>query len=677
MQSDEYVLIQGIDVPKGQPIPSRQEFTKWATETPETSIQVSLFIRALQKFYDVPYDQTLSYFQVAGIHGYPGDLAWNNSAPPDHQRGNKMIYCTHNLITFPTWHRPYMALFEQSLHNCMLEVIDDDLQFNSEADKKAWIDEASKWRLPYWDWALPSSKGAVPDLFQPPSVNIRVPAAADGSLQEPENVPNPLYKYQLKVDGAPKRMGDLPWPYTVDSVVLKDDQGKPYLLPWAKCSGTSRWGIENDVTEEEWSNGINNYERITKAINLHTWYGVNPGDDLLGRPASDLVYRLLQNVPEWKNFSSTGTNPVPDPDKLPHIPWEQWVSLEYLHNNLHGFIGGNAWADGIGHMQNVPSAAFDPIFYMHHANIDRLLALWQTVNPNSWFEGDASPSATDKLTPFHHKFASGKVDYFNSDDVRDWTNFGYTYDALERKPDETDAEYIKRINVYISNTYSSNTSDVLVGDKGKLFTGDLKVTDHTYDDYLIDVLYDRYALGGDPYTILFFLGAAPDGEATTQAAGSVNTLLAQPTWRHVGSVYNFSMPLDPTGEGDVTVQHCANCAKQHNDGVLSTAQIPLTIPLYNAAIDDEVKGISNLSPDEVEPYLASQLSWVAVSMSGTIIPWSRLDKTKIFVVKGKARHSHRADQLSVYSDYHPMSVVTHGREAGALHDEYRGASGAA
>ncbi|KAK3690182.1 tyrosinase [Podospora appendiculata] len=444
-ESKEYVLIQGIEVPKGQPIPSRQEFTKWATETPETSIQVSLFIRALQKFYDVPYEKTLSFFQVAGIHGYPGDLAWDDSAPPAHQRGSKMIYCTHNLITFPTWHRPYMLLFE-------------DLEFHSEADKKAWTDEAAKWRLPYWDWAIPSSKGSVPDLFKPASVNIRVPSAADGSLQKPENVSNPLYKYQLK---------------------------------WAKCSGTSRWGIKDGVPEEEWSNGINNYNSITDAINLHNWYGVNPDDDLLGRPASDLVYRLLRSVPEWKNFSSTGTNPVPDPDKLPHIPWEQWVSLEYLHNNLHGFIGGNVWADGIGHMQNVPSAAFDPIFYMHHANIDRLLALWQTVNPDSWFESDASPSATDKLTPFHHKFASGKVDYFNSDNVRDWTNFGYTYDVLERKPDETDEEYIKRINVYISTTYSSNTGDVLLGDQGKLFTGDLKVTDHTYDDYLIDVLYDR------------------------------------------------------------------------------------------------------------------------------------------------------------------------------------------
>lgn len=29
-------------------------------------------------------------------------------------------------------------------------------------------------------------------------------------------------------------------------------------------------------------------------------------------------------------------------------------------------------------------AAFDPIFYLHHANVDRMLALWSAVNPGVW-----------------------------------------------------------------------------------------------------------------------------------------------------------------------------------------------------------------------------------------------------------------------------------------------------
>ena len=31
-------------------------------------------------------------------------------------------------------------------------------------------------------------------------------------------------------------------------------------------------------------------------------------------------------------------------------------------------------------------AAFDPLFFMHHANLDRLVAMYQRRNPDSWIE---------------------------------------------------------------------------------------------------------------------------------------------------------------------------------------------------------------------------------------------------------------------------------------------------
>ena len=61
----EFVNIQGVPVPPGGKPGLRMEFSEWATSTPEESIQVSLFIRALQKFYDQPYTDRLSYFQIA------------------------------------------------------------------------------------------------------------------------------------------------------------------------------------------------------------------------------------------------------------------------------------------------------------------------------------------------------------------------------------------------------------------------------------------------------------------------------------------------------------------------------------------------------------------------------------------------------------------------------------
>ena len=55
-------------------------------------------------------------------------------------------------------------------------------------------------------------------------------------------------------------------------------------------------------------------------------------------------------------------------------------SLESLHDVIHGFLGSN------GHMTYLDYSAFDPSFWLHHAMIDRCVALWQAVYPSSYVE---------------------------------------------------------------------------------------------------------------------------------------------------------------------------------------------------------------------------------------------------------------------------------------------------
>jgi len=126
----------------------------------------------------------------------------------------------------------------------MKDVIDNDLTFYNDAEKQAWHDEASHWRLPYWDWALPSYGGSMPELFKPMEVKVCVPTAKDGSQPPPETVTNPLYRYQLRVDGKLTKMGDLPMPFTVDDVEVLDGKTIDYIYPVSvprqfltKCTG--------------------------------------------------------------------------------------------------------------------------------------------------------------------------------------------------------------------------------------------------------------------------------------------------------------------------------------------------------------------------------------------------------------------------------------------------------
>ncbi len=48
-------------------------------------------------------------------------------------------------------------------------------------------------------------------------------------------------------------------------------------------------------------------------------------------------------------------------------------NLENPHNAIHGWAGGT--------MALVPYAAYDPVFWAHHANVDRLFAQWQSLHP--------------------------------------------------------------------------------------------------------------------------------------------------------------------------------------------------------------------------------------------------------------------------------------------------------
>jgi tyrosinase len=51
--------------------------------------------------------------------------------------------------------------------------------------------------------------------------------------------------------------------------------------------------------------------------------------------------------------------------------------LEGIHNSVHVWVGGT--------MGQIPWAAYDPIFWAHHAMIDRLWRLWQLHHPNPTF----------------------------------------------------------------------------------------------------------------------------------------------------------------------------------------------------------------------------------------------------------------------------------------------------
>ncbi len=137
------------------------------------------------------------------------------------------------------------------------------------------------------------------------------------------------------------------------------------------------------------------------------------------------IYNLFANYDKYSTFSNEGWIPQNSNDS------GSYDSIESLHDTIHNIAGGFS-----GHMSYIPFSAFDPIFFLHHANIDRIFAMWQTLYPDSGFSrrrqllnsyttsrGEIQNSST-ALTPF---FADGDGSFWTSDMVRDHTIFGYTY----------------------------------------------------------------------------------------------------------------------------------------------------------------------------------------------------------------------------------------------------------
>jgi hypothetical protein len=116
-------------------------------------------------------------------------------------------------------------------------------------------------------------------------------------------------------------------------------------------------------------------------------------------------------------------------------------SLESIHNNMHNVIAGTNGFQG--HMGNNKVSAFDPIFWMHHGNIDRWLSVWQAVNFDStdpW----VTKEDDKELLPFQHP---DKV-YWNSINTRDTGKLGYIYpDIVPNDPMKT-MELFKKLEAW-------------------------------------------------------------------------------------------------------------------------------------------------------------------------------------------------------------------------------------
>lgn len=142
--------------------------------------------------------------------------------------------------------------------------------------------------------------------------------------------------------------------------------------------------------------------------------------------------------------------------------------LEGIHGGVHVFIGGD--------MPIIPRSSFDPLFWLHHCNVDRLTAMYQAAHPGTTLTprersptfalgGDEPDTIDTPLYPFRHPNGNE----WTSRDVSDAASihrYGYSYPEVPTglSPEELRAFTIRSVNEeYGPNTqsqgFSSNNSN--------------------------------------------------------------------------------------------------------------------------------------------------------------------------------------------------------------------------
>ncbi|KAK6952426.1 hypothetical protein Daesc_006963 [Daldinia eschscholtzii] len=491
---------------------------------------------------------------------------------------------------------------QQRLYEIMVnEIIPEHPKYKNE-----YLEAARTWRLPFWDWAKHSK---VPKMVRWRRVEITIGG------NPPVIIDNPLHQFKMPND---KRMGI----YGVG--ILKYPDGDEFL-DYGACYATTRCPDENERKPDNkaWIEGVNHDDKVDEFLTNYS--------SITGFPygtASELVYRLLTYPMDYIHFATVARDEDASSATASTSKITNDVNLEFIHNNVHYWIGG----DG-GHMSQIPVATFDPTFWLHHCNIDRLFALWQALNPEKWFEVDiqrwfdqkiigGGDIVTNKtpLRPFHR---DEKGTPWTADDARDWFKLGYTYPELKTGK-ETSAQLFEMINTTygIARQEGLKMTDVPPGmeiidkesgeDAGK---GGVKMNDYAlsirYSKYVDSLSFKslflvfapinstRFALGGHPFNIQVFL--RPEGETK-------NTFRTED---FVTNVFNFSQPAEQDGN-----EVCSNCKEGEEGDTQAIAYVPVTSYLIKMIQQQE---LSDLQPPTVEKVLA-RMYWRITDLGGKTIP---------------------------------------------------------
>jgi len=359
-----------------------------------------------------------------------------------------------------------------SIYEQILQAAAVEIAAKFTVDKEAWVQAAQDLRQPYWDWGF--------QLVPPEElINKRDVAIVDYNGKK-ITVPNPILRYGFHPVDPSFNTGD-------PSFKLRN----------------SRITVRNP--------NRNLQEDIPALINKMQLDADNTRDS---------TYKMLKDSDTWELFSNHGVGDESHAN-----------SLEAVHDHIHVIVG---FGEERGHMTHPFWAAFDPIFWFHHSNVDRLLSLWQAMNPGVWVTPGRSGqtlafnrgSTVDKNSPLE-PFYQTTEDVWTSAPLTDTTKLGYSYPDFDDLVG-ADPDLIRdAINDLVDRRYGTKKSKGASNAALDLLSAFQGVTEEHSDelkmyDWAIHVSFKKFELDESFSLIFYFADDNGDYNKKDSYVGSID-----------------------------------------------------------------------------------------------------------------------------------------------------------
>lgn len=460
--------------------------------------------------------------------------------------------------------------------------------------QQRWKKALTGLRIPYYDWAAEPPRGepAIPTSMRDQTVSVTKP-------QGKVTIRNPLYSYTWGAS-LPSEMG------------------------WGPSNGfatTLRRPVQNPTRSN--NNAVNTIFGQARV----GW--------------RQRVFALFASKQPW-GYASTEAFGVKTTSSNAD-------SFEAIHDEIHSNVGGTD-----GHMSYLDVAAFDPFFWLHHTNIDRLLSMYQLVTPDTWvvpgkvnrdmfqWKAGQTNDANTPLAPFP-KNNGGSA--YSSNDVKETRVFGYYYPETQQRSAKQVIQAVNRLYGMGQQQMTKRDGEEAAPFGGRPFqAGDY--------DTVLSVVGDKYAMPGS-YQVVCFLGSQPaNGTAPSHLpTGMINGTV--PTTKPVNGTSgngtaDFEYGFPPNYVGSHTFLGGSMAGSNGSAPTLVEGCIPLTAALQEKQANGE---LASLRLEHVEPYLNENLSYKIIGPNGQEFAPEDVPNFHVKVKSCEVEPNTSDDELPGYKDY--------------------------